>query len=251
MVGNSPLELRYLNPMMIFHSFFSWDDYPQWGSGKGDYIGSVFSLDLEWAFRPGWALYGQIVINEFSTPYEAANFPDQPPRGMGYLLGAEYVHTLSNWIFSWYGELVYTDPFLYTLSSPFGSMIWMRRSSDMENKDRLRYDWFGHGEGRDMFLAALGFSAVSEKITLSLDLSLKFQGEHGILWDWTKADSHQVSPSGRPEIRFRSLFGAAYRILPAFTLSGHLGTTVFLDAEHERGNRKFGAEAGFAVSYFY
>ncbi|MDR0598527.1 MAG: hypothetical protein LBG84_00385 [Treponema sp.] len=258
MAGYSPLELRYLNPLMIFHSFFSWKDYPSWEIKdnnsnllhEGDLNGSIFSLDLEWAFLPHWALYGQIVINEFSTPYEQERFPDQPPPGMGYLLGAEYAGALANWAFSCYAELVYTDPYLYILSSPFASMIWMRRSSDLGTKD-LRYAYFGHGEGRDMFLAALGVSAAGEKLALALDLSLKRQGEHGLAWDWDKRYNSQNSPSGNPETLIRTLLSVEYRLLPSLTLSGHAGGTLIFDAGHVRGNREYGFEAGLKAAYYY
>jgi hypothetical protein len=250
MVGNSPLELRYLNPVMVFHSFFSWNDYPVWGTEGGDLNGSLFSLDVEWAFLPGWAVYGQVVMNEFSTPYESARFPNQPPPGMGYLLGAEYIHPLADWTLSWYAEMVYTDPFLYTLSSPYASMIWMRRSSELGSKE-LRYDWFGHGEGRDMMLAALGLSAAGEKLALSLDLSFKRQGEHGIAWDWNTEDNNQNSPSGTPETALKAVFGVECKILPSLSLSGYFGGTALFDARHVTGNREYGMEAGLGVSYYY
>ena len=251
MAGNSPLELRYLNPVMVFHSFFSWKDYPEWGRDNGHVNGSILSVDLEWAFLPGWAVYGQFIMNEFSTPYESAHYPNQPPSGMGYLLGAEYIFSVSTWIFSSYAELVYTEPFLYTLSSPFGSMIWMRRTSDLGSKQKLRYDFFGHCEGRDMFLAALGISARTEKIVLSLDLACKLQGEHGLLWDWNIGDSGQRTPSGTHETSIRALFGAAYRIMPSLFISGHFGGTVILDAAHIKGNREFGIEAGLSAGYYF
>ena len=249
MVGNSPLELRYLNPLMIFHSFFSWKDYSEGWEG-GDMNGSLLSLDIEWAFLPGWALYGQIVMNEFSTPYETNNFPDQPPSGMGYLLGVEFIHSVSDWVLSWYAEVVYAEPFLYTLSSPFGSMIWMRRSSDLGKKD-LRYEWFGHKEGRDMLLAALGISAQTEKLILSLDLSFKRQGEHSILWDWNREQNNQTSPSGITETSTRALLGITCKVLPSFTLSGHLGGTAIFDAGRKKGNREYGIEAGLTAAYYF
>jgi hypothetical protein len=254
MVGNAPLELRYLHPVMVFHSFFSWRDYPNWGKNDGDMVGSLFSLDMEWAFLPGWALYGQVVMNEFSTPYEKNIAADQPPSGMGYLLGAEYAFSASGWSFSCYAELVYTEPFLYTLSSPFGSMIWMRRSSDLGSKD-LRYAWFGYGEGRDMFLAALGVSAATEKLSLSMDISVKLQGEHRQAgqgaWDWNKEQNSQHSPSGTPETSTRILLGAGFKLLPSLTLSGHFGGTALFDADHRKGAREYGIEAGLKAAYYY
>jgi hypothetical protein len=214
-------------------------------------IGSVFSLDVEWAFLPHWALYGQVVMNEFNTPYEKKRSSDQNPPGMGYLLGAEYTGAVSRWALSCYAELVYTDPFLYTLASPFGSMIWMRRSSDLGSKD-LRYAYFGHSEGRDMFLAALGVSAAAEKLALSLDLSVKRQGERGIQnWDWNTAYSNEFSPSGNPETRLKALFGVSFKPLPPLTLSSCLGGTMLFDADHVKGNREYGMEAGLKAVYSF
>jgi hypothetical protein len=250
MAGNSPLELRFLNPVTVFHSFFSWLDYPEWGAAGGDMNGSLFSLDLEWAFLPGWALYSQIVMNEFSTPYESSRYPDQPPPGMGYLLGAEYAVPLGSWALSFYAELVYADPFLYTLSTPFASMIWMRRLSDIGAKE-LRYAFFGHAEGRDMFLAALGASARGKKISLGLDLSLKMQGEHGLKWDWSPRYNTQNSPSGNPETRGIVILSLALKVLPNCTIDCRIGETVLLNAGHIPGERKYGTEAGFGVRFYY
>jgi hypothetical protein len=250
MVGNSPLELRYLNPVTVFHSFFSWNDYPEWGARGGDMTGSLFSLDLEWAFLPGWALYGQLVMNEFSTPYESSRYADQPPSGMGYLLGAEYAAPFRDWTLSFYGELVYADPFLYTLSSPFASMIWMRRSSDLGTKD-IRYAFFGHAEGRDMFLAALGAAAQGEKLSARLDLSFKMRGAHGMTWDWDTQYNNENTPSGNPETRARLGLGLGYRVFPGFTVEGSIGETVLLDAGYVKGERKYGFEAGVSVRYYY
>jgi hypothetical protein len=250
MIGNSPLELRYLNPIMVFHSFFSWRDYPSWGPREGDMAGSLFSLDLEWAFLPGWALYSQIVMNEFSTPYESSRYPDQPPPGMGYLLGAEYAVSRKGRAFLFYAELVYADPFLYTLSSPFASMIWMRRLSDVGTKD-LRYAYFGHPQGRDMFLAALGAEAKDEKLSVGLDLSFTMRGEHGLTWDWGTQYNNQNSPSGNPETRLCLIVSLEYRLLPNFTIGGRLGETMLFDAGHVKGERKYGTEAGCGVRFYY
>jgi hypothetical protein len=246
----SPLELRYLNPITIYHSFYAWRDYPEWGNSGGYMAGSIFSVDFEWALHPGWALYGQMVMTEFSTQYELDNFPDQqPPQGLGFLLGLDYALAVRNWRVSLYGEVVYTDPFLYILSSPFNSMVWMRRSSDLGNKD-LRYSWIGHSAGRDVFLAALGARAEKGKLALALDAECAVHGKHGLFWDWEKPNT-ETSPSGNPETTFKVDMTLAYKLFPFLTLSGYIGGALVFDAGHVMGRVERGIEAGLKAAYYY
>jgi hypothetical protein len=253
LAGNSPLELRYLNPITIFHSFFSWQDYSKWGSRDGDLTGSLFSLDIDWAILPSLAWYGQIVMNEFSTPYEKKRWPDtQPPSGLGYLCGIEYTRSFHSWGASFYGEVVYTDPFVYLLSSPFASFVWMRRLSDIGSKD-LRYQWIGHPKGRDTLLFALGSSFFKQNISYAADLSFLRKGEHTLYWDWGAGPdfSGQHTPTGIPENTLTAAFKVNWKPLPCLTLGAYLAGALIFDAEHIRGSRKYGAETAFSVVFTY
>jgi hypothetical protein len=254
MAGNSPPELRYLSPLTVLHNAWPWRDYEEWGTGEKGYMtGSLFSLDVDWAILPSLALYGQFVLNEFSTPYELENHPeDQPPNGLGYLAGIEYTHIFDVWKALVYGEAVYTDPYLYTLSSPFGSYIWMRRPSELGSKP-LRYKWIGHGEGRDMMLFALGAWAAKKDLRLSADLSFINRGEHGIGWDWSQDDEAlgERSPTGTPERRLTAGLGAEWRPLARLTLSGYAAGVLLLNAGHRRGANEAGLELYLSAALSY
>jgi hypothetical protein len=255
-VGNS-LELRYLNPFAIFHSFFAWHDYDDWGAGGGDMEGSIFSLDLEWAIIPSLTLYGQFVLTEFSTPYELKRWPDtQPPQGLGYLAGIEYARDVKGWGMSLYGEFVYTDPFLYMHSSPFASFIWMRHLSETTSKPR-RYAWIGHPDGRDMMLFAVGSSIFKGDLGFSFELSGKFSGEHSLSWDWGSGPGYndQKSPSGVAENTFSAVLGAKWKLWSrhqaTITLAGHLAGVMVFNAAHIQDERKMGAETMLSLIFSY
>jgi hypothetical protein len=254
MAGNSPPELRYMSPLIVLHNAWPWRDYDEWGSGKKGYMtGSLFSFDLDWAIIPSLALYGQFVLNEFSTPYELRQYPnDQPPNGLGYLAGVEYTHVFSGWSALVYGEFVYTDPYLYTLSSPFASYIWMRRPSELGSKP-LRYRWIGHGEGRDMALFALGAAFSKTDLLLSADISLVNRGEHTIEWDWSQTDEalKERAPTGLPERRLTAGFGAVWRPFPLLSLSGHAAGTLLFNAGHQTGSNEAGLELYFSAALSY
>jgi hypothetical protein len=253
MVGNSPLELRFLNPLMVFHSFFSWRDHPEWNKGadRSSMTGSLFSFDIEWAVLPSLAVYGQFVLNELSTQYEADNHPEsQAPNATGYLAGIEIAHDVSGWCGVFWGEFAYMDPFLYTLSSPFASYIWMRRLAEVGEKP-LRYTWIGHPQGRDTILFAVGSSLSRDELTFKVDVSFTLKGERGIRWDWGMGEGYndQTTPSGVVERRLATVIGSTWRALPQVTLSGRIGGAyIFNDG---RKDDEYGGFLSLAVQAFF
>jgi hypothetical protein len=259
MVGNSPPELRFFTPLGLFHSFFAWSDYDSWqgtgprgSAGEGSMVGSLFSVDLEWAVMPHWALYGQFVMNEFSTSYEKKRWPDdQPPNGLGYLAGLEYRRGLNSWRASFYGEAVYTDPYLYVLSSPFASFISMRRLPELGKKEP-RYRWIGHPQGRDTLLIALGADFLKEPWDFALGVSFARRGEHTIRWDWSLGEDSfgEISPTGRPENILTAQGEMTWAFLPGFSLKFYTAFSVIFDLRHqERAGADFGLETAFSLSY--
>ena len=248
LVGNSPPELRFLNPMALFHSHFAWRDYPSWGP-TGDMAGSLITVDLDWAAMPSLAIYAQVAMNQFATPYELERWPeDNSPNGMGWLGGVEYAASLDSWRTSVSFEAVYTDPYLYTLSTPFSSFIWMRRLSELTQKD-LRYAWIGHPEGRDTVLYALGAKALKGTLHAAANLSLAYKGEHGISWDWSKgaAALAQRTPSGTAEQRLRGSVDLRWQVLPFFALSSYFAATVIHNADHVESLTRMGVEIALAA----
>ncbi|MDR2068716.1 MAG: capsule assembly Wzi family protein [Spirochaetaceae bacterium] len=259
MAGNSPVELRFFTPLGLFHSFFAWNDYEPWqgmdprgNTREGSLVGSLFSFDLEWAVLPSLALYGQLVMNEFSTSYEKNRWPDtQPPNGLGYLAGLEYNPGFTFWRASFYGELVYTDPYLYVLSSPFASFISMRRLPELGDKE-LRYRWIGHPQGRDTMLIALGADFLREPWGFALGLSFIRKGEHTIRWDWSqgKDSFSEVSPTGRPEHIFTAQGAGTWNFLPGFSLKFYAALSMIFDRRRqERTGPEFGLETALSLSY--
>jgi hypothetical protein len=253
-IGNSPPELRYLNPLALFHSFFAWNDYEQWGPQSGDMAGSLLSLEFNWTVFPSLAFYGQFVVNEYATSYELEHWPDnQAPNGLGYLGGFEYVHDFGGWGASFFSEVVYTDPYLYILASPFASYLWMRRLSDLTFKE-LRFRWLGHPEGRDAFLWVLGSSWVKAPFRLSLDFSLLTKGERSVLlWEWGKGiDFNQVrSPSGIPENQYTGTMGIEWKPLAFMTLSWQISGIMLFNANNDIKADEYGIETFLSAKFAF
>jgi hypothetical protein len=251
-VGNSPLEIRYLNPLIVFHNFTYGNDYDRWGSNR-NMNNSIFSVEVNWTPAPAVALYAQIVIDEFTTPWEAeSNSENGNPFGTGYLAGIEYSRAFDKWGACFYVEAVYTDPYLYVDNGPFAAFVWMRHTNreSMES----RYRWMGHPEGRDavVFAAGARFSK-DDRLAFSGGLSFVIHGEHRIEWDWGYGDTYvaERTPTGTPEKRLAAVFGADWKPVPQVTLSLEADIGAVLNANNHADSNEFGVGAALSVKYVF
>lgn len=114
---NSTLDLRYLNPAMVFHSYAGWrDDY---GNTTDSSVGSLMGLGAEAVPLPGLRLYGQFLMNQFQTAYENSKFPDAKsiPNALGGLAGAEAIRPFRSGYLRLTLEGTYSNPWMYILDN--------------------------------------------------------------------------------------------------------------------------------------
>ena len=254
MAGNSGLELRFLNPLVIFHSLFSWHDYEPWPENPemGSMIGSFFSIDLNWNITRNLAFHGQFVMNEFALPGELRADGVEPPNALGYLAGLSYTHSFNNWGSVFFFEFIYTDPYLFILSSPFASFIQMRRISP----DYLQYYFIGYP--RDTMAFTLGTRFFNNDASLNFTgyLSWVSRGEHnkdGITWNWERTQEafDARTPTGVAENQLVASFAAQWKLSPFFTLNGGFTGIFSINNRHLSGSNAIGGQAMFSVSFRY
>jgi hypothetical protein len=255
-VGNSAFELRYLSPMMIFHSLYSFWDYPKWKykdkDGKdqeGDMTGSLFSLEINWNIIKSLSVYGQFVTNQFATPYKMEHFGNQPPNGMGYLAGARFSHSFDTWASVFFLEFIYTDPYLYMNPSPFASYIHVRYLG--ASPGRFLYSFIGYP--RDTITATLGTKFFkADSLTISGEFTWHAQGKHTIKWDWekTKTAYDENTPSGNADHRLIATLGIQWKPYNWLVFSGSI-TGIFPLGNNTSGSNKLGGQASLKVSFLY
>lgn len=104
--GNGSLDLRILNPMMLYHNYFIRSQ-----------ANSLASLELDVALAPFWNLYGQLAIDELSFGSVERNLTSgRHPDGVAYMLGFAYAQPVAKGMLFGSLEGVYTDPYLYLRS---------------------------------------------------------------------------------------------------------------------------------------
>ena len=243
MVGDAPLELRYLNPLIYFHSLFSWNDFPLWRPYSGHMVGSFFSLEVNWSINRSFAVYGQFSMNEFTLPGEM----DGHPNAMGWMAGVQFAHSFNNWGSVSFLEFIYTDPYLSILSSPFASFIQMDRMGN--------YYFIGHP--RDTIAVTLGSNFFYRNIlSFSGRFSWIASGQHnenGITWDWESGPDaiNRRTPTGTAENKFVLSFGSRWRPYRRLTLEANITGIVSLNNNHVSGNNQTGGQASFSVGFQY
>jgi hypothetical protein len=199
---NAPFELRYLNPLMIFHSFAGWETYEDYNEDlannpssydKGDSrVGSYLGLTLD--FRP-WKFgrfYGLAAMNQFQLPSERDGSGDSVPDGLAFQLGYESLIPVSGRLFNrdYSGHLkfgiegVYTYPYMYILANKGWS--YYRESQEVGNDDDIR-EWVGSPFGPDSAAGTVwlgyqgsswGFSQGEPHWSASLSFLFLVQGEN-------------------------------------------------------------------------
>ena len=245
MVGNSPFELRYLNPLIIFHDLFSWYDFDKWrwGEHRGDMVGSLFSMEVNWNVLRNLAVYGQFVMNELTLPGET----NENPNAMGYMLGVQYAFSFTNWRSVSFLEFFYTDPYLSILSSPFGSFIQM---------DYKQYYFIGYP--RDTIAVIFGTNFYNkDTLNFAGRFSWIASGQHndnestnGLTWDWREGPSSRA-PTGTVEHKLILSLGAGWRPLSWLTFNTKISGIVSLNNNHISGDNQIGGQVSFSAGLRY
>ncbi|MHC6202910.1 hypothetical protein ACYULU_06925 [Breznakiellaceae bacterium SP9] len=190
---NAPLELRFLNPMMIFHSlesFKTYDDYnadlannPESNNkiepSDASRVGSFFGAKLEITPVKNVRLYGIYAMNQLQFPTEHEKWEDSlGPDAMAWQAGTEVSIPVTSGYWKMGLEGVYTFPFMYIMYNKGWS--YYKEVYEVDNMT-LRY-WTGSPFGPDSiaYIFWLGyFNTTKSALTRSLShWSLEFS----LLW---------------------------------------------------------------------
>jgi len=250
MVGNSSIELRYINPLIIFHSLSSWRSYKNWITDDPDamrnhMVGSFLSLEFNYNIVKSLAVYGQFVMNELTLPSEDSGDNNNPPNATGYIAGLHYTHSFNNWGSIFYLEFIYTDPYLSILSTPFGSII----------QQDFYYKFIGYP--RDTISLSFGTEFFNNNnLSLTGSFSWISSGEHnkdGLKWYWEQSAQayNESTPSGIAENKFILSLGAKWKVLPYLVLKSNIVGIVSLNNRNISGVNAVGGQASISATFQY
>ena len=149
MYGGKYPDLRLLNPLQIFHSFYEWE-----------YSASIFSIEAAVTPLRGINLYGQFMFNQIQSTYEIERYgADAIPNARGWRAGAEASTGIGPGIFKAVVEYTHTDPWLYIRENPLITYSWRRKVTSNVDGTRILTLPLGfvHGPDTDSFWAQASY----------------------------------------------------------------------------------------------
>jgi hypothetical protein len=261
---NAPLELRFINPAMIFHGFSAWESYREYNKDIGEpslpeansRIGSLLGLVFD--VRP-WRygrFYGLFAMNQFEIPSERADPKNTVPDGLAFQLGYEsHIPAFQGyWKFGLEG--VYTYPYMYILTDKRWSFY--RQSYEVSNPP-IR-EWVGTPFGPDS-IAGIFWTSYEDPARWSLSLSFLFlaQGENSSTGIFDKpgtsyyAASHEeaalLSPTGIPSYTYRLSFEGTWSPRNWMDLAVRPAYKIVMNHGNRDGNLQHGFECVLSARF--
>lgn len=225
LLGEAPLELRFLNPLMIFHGYEAWNDDSilassvtsggqplATASSTVSGVGSMAGLEINYAPLRCLNLVAQYQFNAGRDPIKLLLWPSQVsdlPNSAAYLLGAKLRSPLRGGYLR--GEIlaVYAEPFDMILANDRISYIYRRSSnSNAPGAQATVEEWIGFPEGPDCILVSgsLGYETAA-RASATLSASYRWKGENNLGTAYPSTanalGAALTAPSGTVEGRFR------------------------------------------------
>lgn len=151
---DGPFEIRFLNPLMIMHSFNAWDEYytPFEKQVYGEaHISQYLGVTLDIIPFKNARIYSLYAMNELQTLTELGSVSSNSiPDSFSFQLGMEYNIPLKNSLnwFSFSLEGVYSSPFLYIKQGADWSLYRERFNMHSYSNIPIR-SWIGTPFGPD------------------------------------------------------------------------------------------------------
>lgn len=275
---NAPMELRYMNPWMIFHGIAAWREYEPASTDSESHTCDYLGINFQFTPVKYSRFYGTFAMTQFQTPYETSNYPDDStPNGMGAQLGNETYVPCGKGRFHFALEGSWADPYLYIKESPNWSMV--RTYSDNMGDKAIFYEWLGSPFGPDTISGEVkvGYE-VPEKWSMDLIYLFMARGENSgvnvfknLGWggqktefgsaddyknwiyphksqdDW-KARRDSWSPSGTPEYVNRLSVKGTWRANSMISFTVQPSYVLIFNRNHTSGNTVHGFEFAAAMN---
>ncbi|MDD2232982.1 MAG: capsule assembly Wzi family protein [Sphaerochaetaceae bacterium] len=229
MYCDESFDIRFLNPMVIYHQYFT-----------ADLTNSIIGLDFDLNIVKGLDLYGQVAMDQ----YQLSNENKETPNAFGYQLGLEYNIALDAGILSFWTEFTQTDPWMYHRDG-VDYIVWYHYNFGYEKR------FIGYPYGCDSQVWAIGaeFDSLSWLIC-NASLVYSRQGEVNIDSDFaTEKNSADRTPTGTPENDLSFCLGAeAGPFWKYCKLYGGLQIHYTVNLDHVIGQKDINVQGSLGVA---
>jgi hypothetical protein len=271
---NAPLELRFMNPFTIFHSYESYKTYTDYNDDAAnggderlkDYnghsrIGSYFGAKLEIQPVRYLRFYGLFVFDVLDLPMKKTRWMEGLyPDAVGFQAGTEFSLPVQGGYWEFGLEGVYTYPYLYIMWGKGWSFYKEVPELDIMKNPPLRY-WTGTPFGPDTIAGALwaGFRSSSNWYG-GFSFTFSAQGERSQLSVFDHFDDDKIRPShlvydvtvpptGTPVFTYTPSLRGEYSPRKGLNLAVQPGYRVTVNTGHIKNRVDQGFEIALSLRY--
>jgi hypothetical protein len=272
---NAPLELRFLNPFTIFHSYESYKTYDKYNADLGytdegvtpidpnghSRIGSYLGLRFDFQPVRNFRFYGLFVMDVLNLPMKKTHWMDGLyPDAIGFQAGTEFSYPVKGGYWEFGLEGVYTYPYLYIMWGRDWSFF--KEVPELDTmKPHLRY-WTGTPFGPDTIAGTL-WANFRSSTNWSAGFSFTFsaQGERSDLYIFEKFDDLAIRPTHRvydvtvppsgeaPVFTYTAALHGEYSPNKQLSLTLQPGYRVTVNYGHVEDRLDYGVELAFSLKY--
>lgn len=265
----APLELRFLNPVMIFHNYAAWRSYADYDEDVDDdekiksRVGSYFAASFDYTPWKNMRLYGILAFNQFQLPFERKNFGDAAasiPDSLGFQGGFETSLPYKAGYFIGGIEGVYTSPWFYFTESKESS-FYSKRLDLIKNTSKNINSWVGFPFGPDTIAGNFYFGYEkggdwSAKVSYRFLAQGEMSGEKGFaifenpgFYPSNPKEALITSPSGIAQFSHTIGIGGLYKPLSYLEISSQLAYTFIINKNNIKNNNGSGVELVLSTSF--
>lgn len=275
---NDSFEIRYLNPLMIMHSFHSWTEYRT--EQEYDIYGechesAYFGLSFDIVPYKNLRLYGLYSQVEIQLPSELeGEYGRHLPTSFAGQLGVEYKMPILNGWGSVQLEGLYSSPYMYYKTGADWS-LYRARFDNYSSTSNPLCSWMGSPFGPDSagFILKAGYNK-DQKWSADLSYMYMAQGENSFnlffktvnidgKTFWTYYPSTQINGSyvedssvarsmalsGIIQHNNRLTLNGHYTLNKHFSFDGQFIYEFIFNNNHTSGNFQQGVQLSFATEY--
>lgn len=275
---NAPFELRFLNPLMIFHSYHAWTEYRnplEYDIYRECHESAYFGFTFDYVPVKSLRLYGVYSQIEIQIPPELKNeYGRHLPTSLALQLGGEYSIPIFNGWGNVSFEGLYSSPYMYYKTGEDWSLV-RTRYDVYSSTDNPLYSWIGSPFGPDSAGFELKASYKDNK-DWSVDFSYLFMArgensfnlfgkkviiddeEYWIYYPSTKINGEYVEDSslarsfallGNIEYKNQLTLDGSYKLNDHFKFDGQLVYSFIWNNNHIPGNFQQGIQVSLAMEY--
>jgi hypothetical protein len=213
MIGGVLPDLRYLNPLSIFHDFYDFQH-------STAYVGVEIEA-LPWKYV---SLYASGVANQLQSSYEKARYPGSEviPDAFAWQAGSRAFIPLGPGFLEARAEYSYANPWMYIREYP--SISYSNEHylcSNVPGSSQYDFPSLGFSNGPDSILSLIevGYRAPG-RVSGLLGLEYLQKGEHSLETPYTESleAALLISPSGIPENNLAMRAEAKSKAIPGLGL---------------------------------